>query len=87
MKQNTIIYDKGYEILHVKESLMFYSYENYPIEILNLDKVIGIVEIGQCDMKYHVLRNDKINTLTLFLDFNFFENKKRQRQLYFFLSF
>jgi DNA-directed RNA polymerase subunit N (RpoN/RPB10) len=88
VKLNTIIAGKSFQINHLKEYFpVLYSYKNYPLEVLKRDKVIGIMEIDEYQINYHVLRNDKINKLTLNLSFNFFKDKKKQRQLYDLLNY
>ena len=84
IKLNTIIYGKGYSKTDMKERfpVLYSYYKNYPVEVLQREKVVGIVEIGKREMRYYVLRNGKINELILNIDFDFFKNKKRQRQLY-----
>lgn len=85
IKLNTIICGKSNDIIYTKEYFpMIYKYRKEPhiLNILQREKVLGIFEAGECKINFYVLKDDKINLLTLNLNFNFFHNKKKQRQLF-----
>ena len=83
IKMNTLIYGKGFEKTDMKEYFpTIYTYtKHYPLDILKRDNMLGIVEVNR-GIHFYVLKDDKINKFSLSLDFNFFTNKKKQRQLF-----
>ena len=83
IKMNTLIYGKGFEKTDMKEYFpTIYTHRNhYPLEILKRDNMLGIIEVNR-GLHFYVLKDDKISKLTVNFEFDFFTNKKKQRQLF-----
>lgn len=89
IKINTLIHGTSYHVTAMKEySPEIYSYfRHYSVDILKKYSVTGIIEITQSSMTYYVLQNDKINGMAFSIDFQFFENKKKQGRIFDLLNY